>query len=490
MRAPTRGRGGGQKVLARPVRLTLLASTLARHALPLSLLVAVPLLLAAIDRDATLALRLGVSLGAMLLLLVAGRFARLRGELRRHEALAAVGLVFLLACALMIWPMMRSGLGFVDALFETVSGITTTGLTMIPEVERLPWTLQLTRAWLQWFGGLVILVLALALVIGPGAIAKRLGMVGITEQDIVSSTRVRARMVLASYCVITLATFAVLLAAMGDPLEAALHAMSAVSTGGFSSQQESLAAFSAPAVALVMLACLAGAVSIGHYPQALRDRGRSLLSDAELRTLLLLCLLGTLALTLAQTLGGAALGLGDLGRNLVTAVSAQTTSGFSAAEVAELSPASKLIVIAMMAVGGDVGSTAGGVKIFRLLIVLRLIHLLMLRTALTPHSLSHLRLSGRKLSEEETQNALGIIGLFLLVHLASWLAFLAYGYPPLDALFDVVSAVSTVGLSTGIASPELPAPLKLVLCLDMLFGRLEICALLILFMPWTWSIRS
>ncbi|WP_240761491.1 potassium transporter TrkG [Nitrosococcus wardiae] len=166
--------------------------------------------------------------------------------------------------------------------------------------------------------------------------------------------------------------------------------------------------------------------------------------------------------------------------------SALTTAGFSNLEVADLDPASKLLLMGMMSVGGGIGSTAGGIKILRLLIFLRLVQLLIQRTALPPQAVHKPRLAGRILQEEEIQQILLLIMLFGLVVVFSWLGFVLLGEPSLNALFEVVSATGTVGLSTGITGPGLHPFLKLLLCIDMLLGRLEIIALLVLCYPRTW----
>ncbi len=139
-----------------------------------------------------------------------------------------------------------------------------------------------------------------------------------------------------------------------------------------------------------------------------------------------------------------------------------------------------------MAVGGGSGSTAGGIKLLRLLVVLRLLQFFVRRTAMPPHAAAQPRLGGQPLDAEEVQRVALVVVLFGVAAGLSWLAMLIYGYPPLDALFEVVSALGTVGLSTGIASPDLATPLKLVLCADMLLGRLELLALLVLLYPRTW----
>jgi trk system potassium uptake protein TrkH len=139
-----------------------------------------------------------------------------------------------------------------------------------------------------------------------------------------------------------------------------------------------------------------------------------------------------------------------------------------------------------MTAGGSVGSTAGGIKLLRLLVILRVIQLLIRRAGLPPHAVAKPMLNGRTLETGETLQILAVPALFLLVVAVSLVPFMVYGYPALDALFEVVSATGTVGLSTGITSTDLPGTLKAVLAFDMLAGRLEFIALLVLLSPHTW----
>jgi trk system potassium uptake protein TrkH len=122
----------------------------------------------------------------------------------------------------------------------------------------------------------------------------------------------------------------------------------------------------------------------------------------------------------------------------------------------------------------------------RLLLLLRLMRQFVAQPALPQHAVVKTRVGGRLFEEQDLRQALGLVGVFTAVVLASWAAFLTYGHAPLDALFEVVSATGTVGLSTGLSSSELQAPLKGVLCLDMWMGRLEILAVLVLLRPHTW----
>jgi trk system potassium uptake protein TrkH len=143
-------------------------------------------------------------------------------------------------------------------------------------------------------------------------------------------------------------------------------------------------------------------------------------------------------------------------------------------------------MIGSMLIGGSVGSTAGGFKLLRLLLLLRLLQLVLVRTAAPRHAVIDVRLAGRRVDDEDLWRAMLLMVMFMLLVFLSWLAFVAHGYPALDALFEVASASGTVGLSSGITRPDLEPLLKAVLCFDMLAGRVEIFALLVVLYPGTW----
>jgi trk system potassium uptake protein TrkH len=167
-------------------------------------------------------------------------------------------------------------------------------------------------------------------------------------------------------------------------------------------------------------------------------------------------------------------------------MSTQSTTGFSTVAIGDLDDASRLAMIGAMLVGGSVGSSAGGFKLLRFLLLLRLLQLVLARAAAPRHAVIDVRLGGRLIDDEDLWRATLLMVMFALVVFLSWLAFLIHGYPALDALFEVVSATATVGLSTGITRPDLEPLLKAVLCFDMLAGRVEIFALLVVLYPGTW----
>lgn len=474
----------GFSSLVQPVNWPVLGKYLGQLALVLAVLAMPPLAAALIGGEWTPVPRYLVTIGVLCAL--GWPLSRLQApdRLQGNEAMVIVTLAFALGPLLMAYPMAAAGLPYLDALFEAVSGITTTGLTTLQSVEDKPRYFLFARAWMQWYGGLGIAVLAVALLARQGLASRKL--VETSGAEILASTsRAHARRVLAVYLLITVVAFLLIWAAGLDPFAALIQALAAVSTGGFSGFDHSLGG-ELPALVpyAVILACLLGAVSLPTY-YAARRGPMALWADYELRALLLLCAVWSATLVLWFSLNGADF-TEALHHGTLLAVSAQTTTGFSTLEVGGLAAFPKGVLILAMIVGGSVGSTAGGIKLLRWLMLLRLVQLLIRRASVPEHVVVEARLGGRQVEDAELARAMLVIALMGGVVVLSWLAFLAYGYPPLDALFEVVSATATVGLSTGVTATDLPAALKALLCVDMLAGRLEVMALLITVYPPTW----
>jgi trk system potassium uptake protein TrkH len=448
-------------------------------------LTVIPLAVAILDAELDMAWRLAgtaLALGAL-----GGAVARLGGQprIQANEALAIAALSYLATAVAMIVPFRVHGLSTIDALFESVSAITTTGLSTLTDVESMPRSFLFLRAWMQWYGGLGIVVLSVALLVGDDAVARRLVDTDLTE-NLVTTTRLHARRMIAVYAALTLVGLACI-ALSGMPLfDAACHVLAAISTGGFSTHDRSLAGFAGGwQRAAVMGVCVLGAVSLPLYVQLYRRNWRSLAQNEEIRALVAMIVVATALIYVLE--GAFRPDDPDAFANAaVLAVSAQSTAGFSTVSPASLGPAAKFIVILAMAVGGCIGSTAGGVKLLRMLLAFRLVGGALRRTSLATGAVDEPQLSGRRIGADEMLRACMVIAVFFAGILLSWLPFLAAGRDPLDALFEVVSATGTVGLSAGVTSADLEPGLKGVLCADMLFGRVEFLALLVLLYPRTW----
>ena len=170
-------------------------------------------------------------------------------------------------------------------------------------------------------------------------------------------------------------------------------------------------------------------------------------------------------------------------------ISSLSTAGFASVDISTLPDGTKAVLTALMWVGGSVGSTAGGIKILRLIILLKVVHLVFIRYFLPREALTPLKIGDDVIETEMVYNILTFVFLYSLVLVGSSFLFMLYGYGLDNALFEVSSALGTVGLSCGITSAAMPGILKGVLIVDMLLGRIEIVPLFVLFFPRTWVRR-
>lgn len=408
-------------------------------------------------------------------------------DLQRNEALVISASLILIPSIVFLVPMRAYGLPPDDALFESVSGITSTGLTVIDHPERHSYGLLFLRAWSQWLGGLGIIILFLGIAVESGLATRQLGLSEDLRQDPLGGIRTHAKQATLTYGVLTLAALLTLWACGLSLAEAPLYALTAVSTAGFTPTGQSLGTVGTAATIGVFLFCVLGALPLHAYYRSVLLNRRALLRDLQVRGLLMALVVSVgLVFALNQWPDGTDLAT-RLSQSASLGVSAQTTSGFTNdATPADLSDSGKLALIGPMLVGGGLGSTAGGIKILRLLLILRVLEWLFIRLSVPASARIEPRLGGHPVGTDELQAGMLILLIMLATIGGSTLAFVHAGYDPVDALFDVTSAMGTVGLSAGVVGPELSTPLKLLLCGNMLLGRLETIALIVLLFPWTW----
>lgn len=443
-------------------------------------MVAVTVVFALASGDNVFAVRAGVML--LIIVAVVAVFSRYPAtpDLQVNESLIVVALTFLVGSAGMVWPLMADGLDIWDALFESVSALTTTGLTTVVDLDARSAAFLFARAWMQWCGGFFIAVVALALIVEPGPAARRLlGTEGGVE-NLVEGTRQRVRQALAVYAMMLAVGMFLLLVCGLNPLEALLHSLSSVSTGGFSSHGNSIADFSQAQRVGVIALTVCGATPLALYAAMRRQGSRPWLGNLEMRVFLLACLAASVVMIVVLRFADQASLIESIRIGPLLAFSAQTTSGFEATRVSDLSAAARAALLLPMFIGGNLGSTAGGIKIVRFIVVVRVILSLFRRARMPRHAVF-------ESTPARAVDTLGMVFLFGVVIAASWLPLLLFlESSPLDSLFEVVSAVGTVGLSSGLTSTQLPLFAKGILCVDMLMGRLEIIAIVLLFTPSTW----
>lgn len=432
--------------------------------------------------------------GIFSLLGVAGH--RIAPEERRLDwshGMVVVALTWFIVPVIGAVPFLLSGhFGSpLDALFDSVSGLTTTGLAVISDLDHLASSLNLWRHLLQFLGGLGIIVAALTVFAGAGGITLYFGEARAERfmPSVTSTARfiwaVAAMHLVAVVSALTLVGWLVL---GFEPLRAAFHAvtmfLAGFSTGGFAPQSTSIGYYHSAIFEFVAaISMVAGAMSFGLHYSLWRGPGRDALANLETRTIL-----STFGLTLTLTMAGLAT-TGAFGaiagltrQGFFQVFSAHTTTGWSTISSTELSQwrgfAFGGIAIAM-ALGGMGSATAGGVKALRVGLTIKAI-LNQIKQVLLPEgavvSNTYYQAGTRRLTQDVIQSVMVISLLYVALYLLGAGVGIAYGIPLQEALFESVSASATIGLSVGVTDPSMPLLLKLVYMLQMWVGRLEFVA--------------
>jgi trk system potassium uptake protein TrkH len=468
------------------VRPSVILKYFGQLSLVLAALTTAPLAIALLLHDGAAAIRLAIvtcglaAIGAVLTRL------KTPSSIQPNEGMVLVAIMFLFAPLAMSYPLMTSGMNFIDAFFETVSGVTTTGLSTRSSVENSSAAFLFLRSWMQWYGGLGIVAFSLALLGHSGLVVKGLSVSEDHTDDLIGGTKAHMRRVLEVYGILTGIGVIGLLLIGVRPFDAVLYILSTVSTGGFSPHDNSLASLSLPAQTWIILVCLASATPLLFYYKVFRQRRHLSVDLLQILAVIIAAVTVSTLLIINMRLFNNMDWPQILHQAPLLAFSAQTTTGFYSLPCTHLDTGSKTVLVFSMLLGGGIGSTAGGFKVLRLLIFISILRLTILQTSLPAHAVIEPRLAKQRLEEPEIRGTMLLILLFIVLVALSWLPFVMMGYDPLNSLFEVVSAVATTGLSAGLTNSNLPVVLKIIICIDMLMGRLEIIAWIVLLYPGTW----
>ena len=458
---------------------------------------------------------------------VAGRNAS--GQVLRKEALAIVGLGWCLAGILGGLPYLLSGtlrqpgvtVTPIDATFEAVSGFTTTGASLLTQLEDpayIPRCILFWRSFTHWLGGMGIVVLFVAILSHLGASGKALmrrEVPGPISESVRPRVRETALIMWTIY--VSLSALLVLIYMLEGMtfFEAHCHTFGTMATGGFSTWNASLGHYDSPLIewTTILFMGIAGA-NFSLYYQTLRaapgigernlfDRCKLLFWDAEFRTYLLI--MGVSALVIMGNLVwiGRYPPFEGLRHALFNVVSIMTTTGYGTEDFTTWPQFCKAIILALMYIGGCAGSTAGGVKVMRIILFTRIMRLEIER-AFRPNVVRPLKISGVSVDPQLRHDVVVYISLLLTVTFLAWMTLSAIepdavwtvqGHSESEKLLDcasaVVSTLNNVGPGMGILGPYenyavFSQPGKVLLTLCMLLGRLELFAILVLFVPAFW----
>ena len=437
----------------------------------------------------------GISLATGIVLWLAGRGGV---ELRSREGflitvLFYLGLGFTGAIPMLLAPGTMSS--FTDAAFESMSGLTTTGATVIVGLDDLPRSVLFYRQLLQWLGGMGIIVLAVAVLpmLGVGGMqlyrAESPGPV--KDSKLTPRITQTAQALWYIYLGLTLLCGVAYWLAGMSPFDAICHAFSTVAIGGFSTHDASLGHFDSVAIeSIAIVFMLLSGMSFALHFAALARRSLAVYArDSELR--LYLGVLGFVAVVVATTLLLRPESTEHPIRDgLFQAVSIVTTTGFSTADYSAWPSLAPVLMIFAAFAGGCAGSTAGGLKMYRVLLIYRQGRR-EIRRLIHPNGVFHIKLGDRLVPDRVVDAVWGFFAVYLIVFLAMICLLLAISEMDFLSAFSAVAAnLNNLGPGLGEVAlnyQSLPAPTKWVLMLAMLLGRLEIFTLLVVLTPDYWK---
>lgn len=413
------------------------------------------------------------------------------------DGLAIVGFGWLVLSAFGTLPFLISGAipSFVDALFETISGFTTTGASILREVESLPKGILFWRSFTHWVGGMGVLVLMLAIM--PSAKTGNVHLMnaespGPSPEKFVPHIGHMAKILYCIYALITLIEIVFLLAGKMSLYDALIHAFGTAGTGGFSNKNASVAAFNSPYIEIVITVfMLLFGVNFSLYYGAYRQKFKDIVRDEEFRfyfgivfaTIALITLNTYFSLyrSVAESLRHASFQVGSI----------ITTTGYASTDFTGWPVFSQYILVLLMFVGASAGSTGGGIKCVRILLLLKVVKREIDRLV-HPNAVKTITLNGKAVDEKKLSTVLTFFFLYLSI------AFLAIIIVSLDNMDMATSAtavfatISNIGPGLGAVGPagnfaDFSAVSKMVMSLCMIIGRLEIYPILVLLTPTFWK---
>jgi len=451
----------------------------------------------------------GLTMGSCMLVGLLGCLLRPKKDQRRlskYCGLVICGLGWILISLVSAIPYRTAGVipNYLDAVWESISGYTTTGATVITDIESVSKSFLYFRATTQWFGGMGVLVIMIAILSKHDkasiALAKA-EMPGPQFGKLVSKLRFTTRILYSIYIVLTLILFGILVLCGMPVFDSICHAFTTASTGGFSIKANSIAAYDSVAIETVLTVfMILFSVNFNIFYLILAGQGLKALKDEELWWMIGLFVFATLACTLYLLPNENYPEYDTFGESLryssFHVASILSTTGFSTADYTTWPIAPQFLLCFLMVIGGSAGSTSGGIKVSRFVILAKSsgAHL---KKNLSPRSITSVRFNGQSMHESYLENIHHFFSLYLLIVITS-VFLVACTIPSPDAegfersFTAVITCISNVGPGLGNIGPlytfESFHPLaKIVLCIDMLIGRLEIYPIILLFSFKVWK---
>lgn len=444
------------------------------------------------------------------LMIVVGRRASKR--LFNRETLALVGLGWLLIAAYGALPFVFVGeLSFVDAYFESMSGFTTTGATVLNDIEVLPKSILFWRSFTHWLGGLgiiLLLIIVLPFLGAGGKLLYRSEVPGLDKQGLRPRIKDSALILFKIYAALTIAMTLLLMLAGMDLYEAFCHTFGTLATGGFSTRNASIAAYDSVAIeAIITLFMGIAGTSFGLLYFMSRREWKKVLSNSEWRLYLTIIAFSSILITI-NLMGAQGMVVGaeteinatqspglfsSLRMAVFQTVSVMTTTGYCTADFDTWPYLSRALLVMLMFVGGCSGSTGGGLKVIRVLVLAKVIRHHLART-FHPKHIQVLRIDDTVIDDELQRSVLTYFLINMFVVALSTVYLSALGLPGESAFTAVAATLNNIGPGLELVGAVenyafIPTSGKVLLSILMAMGRLELYAICVLFVPAFWQRR-
>ena len=409
---------------------------------------------------------------------------------RLSAAMCSVAL-FWLTCAMVsgIPFMLGLHMGFTDAFFEGMAGWTGTAFSMIRSLDTAPYTLLFWRSYMQWIGGIGIIAFMIALASSTGLFSSKIFRTEGRDEPLMPSVVATGRALWKIYGVLTFFAISLILFTGLSLWESVNLALSAISSGGFTLHEGGILYYNNNALQLLLIPIMiAGALPFRLYYRIVEKRQWSHFGDEQVKLFFLFTGIGVAVLTYDLVFFGNLEIIPALNQGLFMSVSTLTTTGFQNANLRSWASVTLLFLTLLTFIGGASGSTAGGIKLNRVALAFRALIWWFRRLFVSGKVLQPFKIEGRVIPRataelEAAKNMLIIILSVVTVFIATLavLQFHLTTYSITDIVFEVVSAFSTCGASTGYVSPDMPVISKWIFIGMMWLGRLEVIPVVMLF---------
>lgn len=414
-------------------------------------------------------------------------------QLDNRGAVGVVGLCWLTCCLAGAIPYVWVGnLSWAHAFFETASGFTTTGSSILSNIEIVPRGLLFWRSLTQWMGGMGIIVFSLALLpfLGAGGMQLyRAEVTGPLKDKVAPRMKDTARSLWKIYVLLTVLLIVILRVEGMDWYDAVNHSFTTLATGGFSTRNASLAAFSPLIQWTVTLFMFVAGINFSLHVLAMRGKRRIYVHNTECMLYTVLTLAGGFTIAALLVYQGGSIEP-SLRAAFFQVVSLCTTTGFATDNYLNWPLLAQGFLYAFILMGACAASTAGGIKVMRVALLWKMVGE-ELRRLVHPRAVKHVKMDGRSVSPEVLQGVVAFFVVFLALNFLGALVLMAQGQDFLTAFSAASTCLSNVGPGFGSVGPAdnfgfLPDISLWTLSLLMLLGRLEIFTLFILFLPVYW----